>query len=341
MTLTYGERIKQAREFKGLTQTQLANLIGVKQAAISQLERNEFMPSSEVLEAIAEHTGFLPPFFEVPPDISLPLGTLNYRARKSLTAREETQAYQYANVLYQQIKRIAPDLSVPSMNLPRLPNVSTRKAAQVTRDALGFSVDEPIRKLLKGIESGGVFIFTLPSPIPDIDAFSTWAQLDELRPIIVMMSGKPMDRLRFSIAHELGHLVMHGAMSGRRRLLENEANEFASDFLTPERAMRNEMTSPVTLTSLARLKVRWGVSIQALIMRAKSLKIITDRQAKYLFTQMSVQGWRTREPSNLDIGAELPSMVRRMIETKYKTLDEYALKAGMKKETAMQLYVHA
>ncbi len=82
--MIYGERVKQAREFKGLTQTELANLVGIKQSAISQIERNEFMPLGEILETIAEQTGFLPTFFEIVPDSNLPVGTLSYRAREAL-----------------------------------------------------------------------------------------------------------------------------------------------------------------------------------------------------------------------------------------------------------------
>jgi len=338
--MIYGERVKQAREFKGLTQTQLANMVGIQQSAISQIEKNDLAPSVGILQAIAECTGFLPSFFELEIIGNLPVGTLNYRAKRSLRASEEAQAYQYANILYQQIRKITLGLPLPPMRIPRLSNINSFKAAQITRDTLGFSREEPIKRLLQGLEDGGVVIFSLPRVMPNIDAFSTWAELDELRPLIIMIPGKPMDRLRFSIAHELGHSVMHHKLLKNFKLLECEANDFASELLMPEQAMLNEITVPVTLSSLARLKVRWGVSMQALIMRARSLKIITIRQAKYLFTQMSSQGWRTKEPSNLDIRPELPKTVRSLIETKYRTSEDYALDMGMEKDTAIELYVH-
>ena len=339
--MIYGERIKQAREFRGLTQTRLASLIGVKQSAISQMEKDEFTPSSQLLEAIGQRTGFLPSFFTFEPVANLPLGTLNYRAAKYRTARGDSEAYQYANIVYQQIKNIAPDVSVPRCRVPQLSNVEVVKAAQITRDALGYSPDEPIKRLMRGVEDAGVFIFSIPRPIPRVDAFSTWAEIDEARPVIGMIAGKPMDRLRLSISHEIGHLVLHGRISKRLKFLEDEAYEFAAEFLLPEQAMRHEITHPVTLTSLARLKLRWGTSIQALIMRCKALKAITDRQAKYLFAQMSSQGWRTREPSNLDPSPEQPSTVRSMIEAKYRNLEDYARKTGMEKDTATEFYLHA
>ena len=81
--------------------------------------------------------------------------------------------------------------------------------------------------------------------------------------------------------------------------------------------------------------------MQALTMRAYNLKIITQRQTKYLFAQMSAQGWRTREPSNLDIKVEIPHLVRNMIESKYRTREDYALDASMNIDTATEFYAYA
>ena len=72
-----------------------------------------------------------------------------------------------------------------------------------------------------------------------------------------------------------------------------------AELLMPEAAMRHEIIPPVTLTGIARLKLKWKVSIQALIRRAYELSIITANQYKYLFTQLSARGWRTREPVEL------------------------------------------
>ncbi len=339
--MIYGERIRQAREFKGLTQTQLANAVGVKQSAISEMEYNEFTPSETLLKEIAKQTGFLPSFFELELNDKLSFGTLNYRARRSASIRDETRVYQYANIFYQQVKKICLDVMMPSNRLPQLPNTPIKKAVQITRDELCLNRNEVIKKLLRTVEDNGVIILNIPRNLPKIDAFSTWAELDEERPIIALLFGKPMDRIRFSIAHELGHLVLHQTIRPSLKLVENEANEFASAFLMPEQAMREEMKSPVTLTMLAKLKLRWGVSMQALIMRACNLKIITQRQTKYLFAQISAQGWRTKEPSNLDLEVEIPHFVRNMIESKYRTREDFALDARMSMDTATEFYAYA
>ena len=79
--------------------------------------------------------------------------------------------------------------------------------------------------------------------------------------------------------------------------------------------MRQEIYQPVTLTGLAEMKPRWGVSIQALIRRALDLEMITRRQYKYLFEQLGARGWRMHEP--IAVPVEKPRALRQMAELIY------------------------
>ena len=91
--------------------------------------------------------------------------------------------------------------------------------------------------------------------------------------MIVVAETAAGDRRRFSVAHELGHLVLHQFPQGAPRVLEQQADAFAEAFLLPEAAMREALVPPITLTTLADLKTRWGVSLQALIRRALTLEL--------------------------------------------------------------------
>jgi len=314
--MIYGERVRQARELCGLTQRELAKSVGVNQSAIAHIENGRNTPSQEVLHSIAAQTGFLPPFFENDPVQDFSAGSLAYRSRASLSAREEAQAYQCARTMVEQARTMVRRLHVPDLRLPRLSD-DPITAARVTRASLVLSPDKPIRSLANALERNGVFILRLPYPFRKLDAFSVWAEVDVERPVIVVSCNKPMDRLRFSVAHEMGHLVMHTALKGRVREAEKDADRFAAEFLLPESAMRRELDTPVTLTRVAMLKPRWGVSMQALIVRAYELGTITNRQYRYLFEQLSARGWRTREPGNLDLPDERPQLFAKMIERCY------------------------
>ena len=132
------------------------------------------------------------------------------------------------------------------------------------------------------------------------------------------------DSLRQDVARNAEQVVAYAQSSGREHpdlallvldsLADELSSQFSAELLLPEKAMRREIASPVTLTSLAELKPRWGVSIQALVFRAHQLGIIGDRQYRYLFEQISIRGWRTREPKNLDIAVEKPRTLRKIVE---------------------------
>ena len=195
---------------------------------------------------------------------------------------------------------------------------------------MGLVPDKPISRLVNTFEYNGGLVFVTPFSMSKIDAFSGWATLDIDRPIIIASCNVPGDRMRFSVAHEIGHLVMHGAPKGTMAVMEKEANAFAAEFLMPEDAIRAELLTPITLTSIAQLKPKWGVSMQALIYRAHYLRIITDRQYRYLFERLSAKGWRTREPSNLDIPIEAPQAFNKMVQSVYQSIGAYAEDVGLK-----------
>jgi Zn-dependent peptidase ImmA (M78 family) len=123
------------------------------------------------------------------------------------------------------------------------------------------------------------------------------------------------DRHRFSVAHELGHLVLHHVPEGAPHTLERQADAFAEAFLLPEAAMLAELVLPITLTTLADLKTRWGVSLQALIRRAHTLGVLTPSQYRSLSAQLGARGWRTQEP--ITVPVERPRALRQLAELLY------------------------
>lgn len=315
--MAYGARVKQAREFCGLTQTEFARRLGVSQPAIAQIEAERTRPSDSVLRAISFQTGFPLSFFRREALENFPLGSLVFRARKAMTAKERDQVYRHGQVVYEAVARLAAKVEMGPVCLPRLDHgefESPEHAATLTRAALGLSPDSPITNLTNAIERAGVFVLAIPLRSSNAIAYSLWA---ETRPVIVVFQGILGDRLRMNLAHELGHLVMHQQLVGNEKEREREAYAFAGELLLPEQPARSELVAPVTLSALAPLKPRWGMAISALVMRAARLEIITPRQQKYLFQQISQRGWRQREPANLDVTVEKPRAARKMAELLY------------------------
>jgi Zn-dependent peptidase ImmA (M78 family) len=133
--------------------------------------------------------------------------------------------------------------------------------------------------------------------------------------VIVVAATAAGDRRRFSVAHELGHLVLHQVPLGSLHAVEQQADAFAEAFLLPEAAMRQVLVPPITLTTLADMKARWGVSLQALIRRAHTLEIITPSQYRAPSAQLGARGWRTQEP--IAVPVERPRALRQLAELLY------------------------
>ncbi len=317
-----GERVRQARELRGFTQTELAGRVGVRQSTIAHIETGRSQPSKEVLEAIALQTGFPPAFFRQDTYTDFPLGTLQFRARMSMSAAQREQAHQYAKTIYEGVQKMAERIKERPVRLPRLEDPPDT-AARVARAALGLAPDTPIKHLTNALERGGVLVLALPVELEKREAYSLWTGEDLDKPVIVVTEGSPGDRLRLSIAHEVGHLVMHQAPKGDLKTIEREAFRFAGEFLMPEQAIRDELIPPITLTSLAELKPRWRVSMGALAQRARDLGIISPRQLTYLRKQLTKHGWHRAEPPNLAVPPEKPRAVRKMAELLYGNPIDY------------------
>ncbi len=306
-----GKRIRQARELRRLTQGELARLIGRSQAAIAHVERGFKQASVDLISAVAQHTRFPISFFTATSPVEFPVEVLLFRARASMTRRDAQAAARYAEIIFEMGMNLSSYVTTLPLKLEKS-SKSPSEAARETRRWLGLSADEPIQHLINAVERAGIVVLAIPvEGQSDIDAFSAWVQDT---PVIALCSGKGAgDRKRFSAGHELGHLVLHFNKNIRSNE-HNEADEFSAELLLPEKAMRREITSPVTLSTLAALKPRWGVSIQTLVYRAHQLGIIGDRQYRYLFEQISIRGWRTREPENLDVAVEKPRRLKKIVE---------------------------
>lgn len=318
--MTPGDRLKLVRELLGITQTDLANQLDVSSSTIAYIETGRLALTERLLELIFLRTGFPPGFFtyEGENDFELSMGSLTlYRARKSATSKELSQIHRYAQLIVLCIARLRKRVSPLPVKIPRL-DEPPQIAAEITRASLGLSPDKPIPNVVNRIEKAGCFAIPIPVSVPAVDGFSCWISESTgpaSFPLIASVGKWPGDRVRFSAAHELGHLVLHHSMRGNVPSLEHEANAFAREFLVPEAALLEELESPPTLTSLMRMKERWGVSMQMLIMHSGASGLISERGKRYLFEKFRKEGWHKQEP--IEVAIERPRLFGQMAELVY------------------------
>lgn len=320
-----GERVRTARSLLGKSQEELASATSVSQAFISQIESGTRPATESFLADVATATALPRSFFDaIPPE--LPQDTLRFRklasARRGDTRRTGAllgEAYRVVHELLQGAKYPVPDLPTV-VDTPSDHDIE--RLAEATRSTLGIGPDTPVRHVTRACERSGVAIVPLTLPGEDGDegeqighfGASCWPGGMDYAVIGYFPSGTG-DRQRYTLAHELGHLVLHS----RRRFVadpEAEANRFAAAFLVPQdRAMEAMGGAIITLRSLQYMKAHWGVSIQALIMRGAQLGLIDASRKTSLFKQLSARGWRKSEP--VLVHREEPALIWKLLTARF------------------------
>jgi Zn-dependent peptidase ImmA (M78 family) len=170
----------------------------------------------------------------------------------------------------------------------------------------------PIRNLVQVVENAGGVVVLYDFRTQKIDGLSHW--IHPLPPIFFINMNIPGDRFRFSLAHELGHAVMH---TNPKPDMEKEADLFAAELLMPARDVAPSL-QPLTLSKLADLKMYWKVSMASLIYRAETLKRLPAHKILYLRKQMGTAGYRTKEP--IEIPREEPTTLSEVVEIYLKEM---------------------
>ncbi len=164
----------------------------------------------------------------------------------------------------------------------------------------------PIINIVRVIEAAGGVVVFRDFHTPKLDGMSCWQKTTH--PVFFLNSSMPVDRMRWTLAHELGHLVMHATPPTRNP--EIEANEFASEFLAPAADIMPDLRN-LKFSQLAALKSYWRLSMSAIIMTAKNTGAVPDSRIRSLYVQLSQHGWRTVEP--FPLSAEEPSILAEAI----------------------------
>lgn len=312
--MIFGERILQAREMCNLSQQQLALSVECAQAMVAKVEADIRQPSSELAAALADKLGFPVQWFERPVPSHFPIGSLQFRAKAVTSQRQLHRPYYVARTMFEVAESLRARVKTLPIRLERNALSSAAEAAVSLRSECGIAPTAPIDDLIHAIERLGVVVLGLPLDLEleGVDGFSAWT--GDGVPVMCLSMVAPGDRLRYTAAHELGELALSALPVSERH---EAADAFAGEFLLPESAMRREMISPLSLTSLAHLKMRWRVSMAFLAVRAERVGIISPRQERSLFMQLSKRGWRKSEPMNLAVEPERPRVFRKMIEVLY------------------------
>ena len=306
------ELVTLARQVRGLTQARLAARAGISQATVSKIEAGVIPVSGPDLNRLADTLGFPRHFFFWQKRVNGPTVPETYhrkRAKASSTALHRLHAIAAVQQMHLDIllRSWEGDETFPSFPIDEFEG-NPRRIAQTLR-AIWNVPPGPIFNITDLVESAGAIIISFDFGTRDIDGFSRFRS--EGPPVIYINDSIPPDRWRWTVAHELAHITMH-AESDPYPTLEDDANSFAGELLMPTREITPQL-GRVTLDRLAGLKRYWKVSMQAILMRARALQMITSNQQRYLFIQLTKAGYRLREPPTLDPPVEQPQLLHKIV----------------------------
>jgi Zn-dependent peptidase ImmA (M78 family)/transcriptional regulator with XRE-family HTH domain len=320
------QRLVNARRAIPLTQTELAEKIGLTRQAISAFEQGAKHPDGSTMFAIADAVAQpIAYFFGEIPDAFGPFSARTFRAFGAATRRRNDQCKVFSEWLARMAAFYSRKVNFPAPNVPHASPASSNVVydeeeiegtATMVRRTWGLG-DGPIGNLVKLLESRGIFVGHLPLPNEAVNAFSFWSGAIPF--ILTGTDDTTAVRRRFDLAHELGHLVLHQGI-GEEELehkdvldrVESEANRFAGAFLLPATTFPNEIFT-ARLEAFVELKKRWKVAIAAQIYRCSDLGLFTEHQILNMRKQMSARRWRKFEPLDDEIPIEKPSLIGKAV----------------------------
>lgn len=281
---TFGTRLKLARKLAGMSLQDLSDALTnrVTKQAISKYEGGEMNPSSEVLLAIAKALGLKPDYFLKRK--TLELGNIQFRKRAALSKKEEESIVEKVRDYVERYIELEEILAVqnpfvnPLQDFKIVEKSDVEKAANKLRSdwSLGSA---PIVNIVEMLELKGIKVVL----IDDVDALDGLAVFSSTGvPIVVVNKrDKPIERIRFTIIHELAHLLLDlAAVAGDTKLEEEWCHFFSSCFLIPSHMLvqmiGGKKRGYIDIKELISIKEYFGVSIRAIVHRLRALEVITN-----------------------------------------------------------------
>lgn len=289
-------RLKQARIARGLSLRELSEAMNhaVSHVSLAKYEEGAMKPSGEVVSALCSALG-------VSPDALFRTRTVNvakvsFRKRKTFGEKEAAalveriRAYLENYLEAEDILNAHLEYARPKVGK----NDDARTVARALREFWGLGI-EPIADMTELLEKNGIRVIEVDEPSDRFDG----CQLEGL-PVIVIggRADRPVTRKRFTLAHELAHLILgEWFVALAEKALEKCMNAFASEFLFPAKALKaffGFRRTSVTIEELRSAKLRFGISICAIVYAMHELGVIDDAAYRRFHTQ-TLPTWRTQK----------------------------------------------
>lgn len=322
-----GSRLVEARRARGLSAADLASMVEVSAQSLSKYENDHQTPRRDTVDRLARTLGLPAQYFFRPHD-QADARPIFWRSRLSAQTVDLDRASVRLEWLKEVVDYLGGFFDFPTLSLLdfKVPADPTRIGTDLIEEAAAAVRSEwnvrrgPLPDIVEKLEGSGILVSRIHVRAEKVDAFSQWSDRFGIPFIMLSRDKASAARQRFDAVHELAHILLHRGVTrdhlnnrATYKLLERQADAFASHVLLPEVDFLEELYAP-TLDGFLSLKERWGVSVAAMIMRCRSLDLLNDDAAKRMWMNYTRRGWRKGEPFDGKMEKEAPHLVRRSFE---------------------------
>jgi Zn-dependent peptidase ImmA (M78 family)/DNA-binding XRE family transcriptional regulator len=321
-----GERLREARDARGITAVSLAETLGVTRAAIYQYESGQLSPRPQLMEKLSAVLN-LPAAFFLRAIREEPSSAIFYRSLKSATQNDRARVERRMGWVHEISDAIRDCVELPMPNFPsfHVPDDPTRlsneEIEQIALDARRFwgLDDGPLGSIVNLLENNGAIISRDDFLVDEVDALSQWRERDGKPYFLLNDRKQSAARSRLDLCHEIGHVILHRHLSKEdlapvHKIVEQQAFCFAGAFALPAGSFVSELESgSLTLDFFQELKPIWKVSIGMMIKRAENLGLLNDDQTERLWRRRARNGWHLREPFDDELPIETPRLLPKAI----------------------------
>jgi Zn-dependent peptidase ImmA (M78 family)/DNA-binding XRE family transcriptional regulator len=285
MNSIFAQRIKNARLLKGFSLQQVADSVAVSKQMIGKYENGKSIPSSSILIALAKFYNCKIDYFFSP--FSVELGEINFRKRSTFSQKRINSIKEEIKINLENYLYVEESLSINSAFTNPLQAIkidsyeAIQHAVLKLRKSWNIGTD-PLHNLIQLLEDQEIKIVELRGVDLKFDGLATY--INQKYPVIVINGDFPVERKRFTILHELGHLLL-SLPDCDVKTEEDYCNRFAGEFLYPIEEVRKDFGAKrksISVSELIAIQQKHGISIPAIIYRLSDAGIVTtDYQKRF------------------------------------------------------------
>lgn len=270
----------------------------VSKQALNKYEQGLMKPDSEVLLLICNALSVRPDYFTR--EVSISLENVEFRKLKKLSVKESARIKEKTVDILERYFELEDILGVDESFVNPIADFEINSYEDVEKAVSKLKHkwklgEDPLNNVIELLEDNNIKVIEVESG-PEFVGLSTWEGIKN--PVVVVNSDLVLDRKRFTVLHELGHILMKVNHHPEKER-EHFCHFFAGAMLIPKNSLLKELgnsRSRISLNELIYLKEQFGASIQSIIIRAKNLDIITENYYRSFMAFFSMRGFKKNEP---------------------------------------------